>query len=292
MIQRGRSQVIKTYRYLRMSMVLLSVALAAAVVLEVIRSDLVLTSVSAYYYTPAKAMFVAALVAIGVGLIALRGNTDPEDILLNLAGMFAPIVAFVPTPRGSATVGTVNHIVNNVTAYFVAGLVAVLSAAAIAMLQKTDTGARKPLSPGDLAGLAVAFVTLVAGWVWLGQGRDSFVYGAHYTAAVLMFGFIALAVMTNTGWGSRLLVRAAGRFSADDSRAERWDPQRDGREHFSRAYTVIFSLMLLTQLAWTLKGTWSHTVLFVEIAMITLFAVFWTLQTYDLRDTDLEPEAA
>jgi hypothetical protein len=57
------------------------------------------TSISAYYYTPVHGIFIGALVAVGTCLICLRGNTDAEDILLNLAGMFAPVVALVPTPR-------------------------------------------------------------------------------------------------------------------------------------------------------------------------------------------------
>ena len=64
------------------------------------------TSISAYYYTPVHGVFIGALVAVGTCLICLRGNTDAEDILLNLAGMFAPVVALVPTP-GTGSCGSV-----------------------------------------------------------------------------------------------------------------------------------------------------------------------------------------
>src|SRR5262249_44798629 len=63
------------------------------------------TSISAYYYTPVHGIFIGALVAVGTCLICLRGNTDAEDILLNLAGMFAPVVALVPTP-GTGSCGS------------------------------------------------------------------------------------------------------------------------------------------------------------------------------------------
>jgi hypothetical protein len=54
-------------------------------------------SISAYYFTPTHSIFVGGLVAIGVALIAVKGSTDLEDALLNVAGVLAPIVAFVPT---------------------------------------------------------------------------------------------------------------------------------------------------------------------------------------------------
>ena len=41
-------------------------------------------------------VLVGVLVSMGVCLIALKGNTDGEDLLMNLAGMLAPVVAFVP----------------------------------------------------------------------------------------------------------------------------------------------------------------------------------------------------
>lgn len=59
-----------------------------------------LTSISAYYYTPAHAIFVAVLIAIGAAMIVIKGTRGLEDILLNIAGMLAMIVALVPTSRG------------------------------------------------------------------------------------------------------------------------------------------------------------------------------------------------
>ena len=57
------------------------------------------TSISAYYYTAAHSVFVASLCAIGILLITYRGSTDTEDILLDLAGVLAFVVAMVPTAR-------------------------------------------------------------------------------------------------------------------------------------------------------------------------------------------------
>ena len=44
-------------------------------------------------------MFIGALCAIGALLIVYKGSKDTEDVLLNLAGILAFVVAFVPTSR-------------------------------------------------------------------------------------------------------------------------------------------------------------------------------------------------
>lgn len=54
-------------------------------------------SISAFYYTPARGLFVGVVVAIGVALMAYRGYTRGENILLNTAGTLAIVVALVPT---------------------------------------------------------------------------------------------------------------------------------------------------------------------------------------------------
>jgi hypothetical protein len=90
-----------TYRYLRIATVLLLVALAAAVFYQSSQQGSFLASVSAYYYTPAQAVFVGALIGLGASMIALQGLTDAEDQFLNLGGIFAIVVAIVPTGRGA-----------------------------------------------------------------------------------------------------------------------------------------------------------------------------------------------
>lgn len=57
-----------------------------------------LGSINAYYYTPVRGMFAGALLGIGVCLVCIRGSTTVEDVLLNAAGMLAPVVALIPTP--------------------------------------------------------------------------------------------------------------------------------------------------------------------------------------------------
>ena len=91
-----------TYRLLRIAMLVLVIMLATAVIYQIFRPepDCWLGSISAYYYTSARAVFVVALCAIGACLVAYRGNTPSEDLALNVSGFLAFVVAFIPTPRG------------------------------------------------------------------------------------------------------------------------------------------------------------------------------------------------
>ena len=90
-----------SYRYLRIGLIALLLALGAAVGYQSGQQGFALASVSAYYYTPAQAIFVSALIGLGVCMIALQGLTNDEDVFLNLGGMFAMVVAVVPTGRGA-----------------------------------------------------------------------------------------------------------------------------------------------------------------------------------------------
>ena len=100
---------VKTYNYLRIALAALVLLLYTAVVLEWWAAGRCLqTSISAYYYTPVHAVFIGVLVTMGVCLVALKGNTDGEDVLMNLAGMLAARRRLHPHPRcGAVQLGTV-----------------------------------------------------------------------------------------------------------------------------------------------------------------------------------------
>src|SRR3954451_18005677 len=131
----------KTYLYLRVGLVALAVFLGASLVIELAFGETDwLGSISAYYYTPVRSVFVGTLCAMGVCLIAIKGRDRPrEDLMLNLAGMCAPVVALCPTPlEDSAACGTATRCVpasyvpgveNNIGALLVVGAVGFLFAA-------------------------------------------------------------------------------------------------------------------------------------------------------------------
>jgi hypothetical membrane protein len=90
--------LVTTTRYLRLGMVAVTLMLGVSVVRQTCEQER-LGSISAYYYTPARTIFVGGLIAAGVCLICLRGDTSIDDWLLNCAGLLAPFVAFIPTPN-------------------------------------------------------------------------------------------------------------------------------------------------------------------------------------------------
>src|SRR5690242_8598641 len=89
----------RTWLYLRLAMAFVLAGLAAAVLYEHSQTDCFQSSISAYYYTPARNVFVGAVITIGVCMVCLRGNTHLENIMLNVAGAFALLLALVPTPK-------------------------------------------------------------------------------------------------------------------------------------------------------------------------------------------------
>ena len=99
--QPGGETYEKSYRYLRLAMVGLLICVAVAVGYQSVLQGRLLGSVSAYYYTPAQAFFVSGLIGLGACMIALRGMNTLEDAALNLGGVFAAIVAIVPTGRNA-----------------------------------------------------------------------------------------------------------------------------------------------------------------------------------------------
>ena len=271
------TDAVKTYRYVRLSMVTLVLGLAVSIAVE--RSKVVpgcfQHSISAYYYTPVRGMFVGGLLGIAVLLIAMRGNDDVEDALLNLAGALAPVVAFVPTNNAGSCNSNpgMKHdpgpdVSNNMTTLF--ALLAVAMLVAAVLLYKEKGSAKEWL--------------LVAGGVaaWLGSllvfdlDRDLFLRKAHYTAAVAMFACIVAVVLVNA-FGFHDKEEAAG---------------KDARHPLTNRYAMIAGLMIAGAGGigvWDWTVGWDHAVLFIEGTLITLFAVFWLIQTEELWEGGVRP---
>jgi hypothetical protein len=266
---------VKTYRYLRISMVGAVVLLGVSILIERWEVDCWQTSVSAYYYTPVRAVFVGVLMAIGLCLIVIKGSTAWEDATLNAAGMLAPIVAVVPTTDvgrcwsqspgqrpvddgGNLAPWVVANIDNNITALLITGIAGLVVAAVIASIATRNLKAVTEVGDvGMRIGLLAAMVFLIAGGV-LFVAWDAFDTRAHGIAAVLMFLFLALAV------GGNAWVR-------------RNDPAP--RTYFW-LYTAIATAMLVAPaVMFPLGPGWSHMVLVLEATEITLFAGFWLVQT-------------
>lgn len=266
---------IKTWRYLRLAMVALVAGLAASVVYEwsSLEQSCVQPSISAYYYTPVRGYFVGALLAIGVCLFCLKGSADVEDILLNLAGMFAPVVAFVPTTDKSACGAVLlperdlhENIANNVTTLLAVGVLALAMLAILAVL------ARSKHEPPPTRTATVGFGVAVAIFVVVGLvfyvDRDLFVDRAHFVSAGLMFACILAVVCLNA----------------------RGYKEKTGASSPRNRYGAIAAAMLVSVVVIPLVGLlgpWDHWVIVIEGVLIALFTAFWAIQTADLWDDGL-----
>lgn len=278
--------VLKSYRYLRLVMVGLVVLLAASVLIEMQQTGFGCwrTSISSYYWTPVRGVFVGALVAIGTCLIVLKGNTPVEDVLLNVAGALAPIVAFVPildpkecqsTPWAASADGRAN-IFNNVGAFLLAGLVAVAVAWWVARRE-----GRGRLSRADLIGLLVTIALVLAGIALFLWAREFFDRWAHYLAAIPLFLVLVAVMVVNAVSYARTEAAQKGREM--------------GRAELANRYLAIAALtvaLVVTLGLVTWLGHWRHGTFWLEVVVIAAFAVFWAVQTAELwgEDEGLRPD--
>jgi uncharacterized membrane protein len=261
---------VKTYRYLRIALIVLIIALAASVVLERVHATHLQESISAYYYTPAHSVLVATLVGLGACLIALKGCNDTEDLLLNIAGMLAPIVALVPTTEPSDIYGskalTISKarvlIGNNVVALLIAGAVALLVAWFVERSKRGNAVAN--IRMVDAVGLAVAVALILVGGGIYWQARGFFLANAHTASAIAMFAVVGLVVVLNS---QRAGVERKPRYQL----------------YYALAAGVMASglVVFAVHFAW---GSWKAWNFFLESVEILGFAAFWIVQTFELWD--------
>jgi hypothetical protein len=226
------------------------------------------TSISAYYYTPARSIFVAALVALGVCLICLRGSTDIEDLLLNVAGMLTFVVAFVPTPSYTPSCTSVAapiehvraNVANNVVALLIVSGTALLIVGAVLVLTPATRPARISGAVGALLWASVLVVFLSA--------HDAFVDHAHNVAAVLMFLCIVGAAVDNA-----------------------FDTQQASLRTLYKALAI--AMVAALALIWIVGRVtaWRYWTILLEVVVLMLFVVFWLVQTGDLWNCGIRPRS-
>lgn len=250
-----------TYRFLRGGMVVMVVMLGGALAVERWHATCWQTSISAYYFTTAHAVFLGALYAIGAMLIVYRGTGDTENTLLNLAGVLAFVIATVPTTRPVLLCGTGDPVASTVwpaVLFNIWTVTVVLAASRVAswLLFRRSAPAR------DWVGNAAVWlqrVVLGIGVVVLALAPDWFQSNAHGIAAALMFAAIVLTVLNAT-------------FGAHTS----------AYRGVYQAISIVMAVTLIATVAvHLLLDTFNHTVLVVEVALIVEFAVYWVVQTVE-----------
>lgn len=190
----------RTYRYLRIGVAGTVIVIAVAV-LQAAASYGWLTSVSDYFYTPARDAFVGALIAASLALVALSGR-GAERALLDAAALFAPLIALVPTTLAPGAVPGVAvpcaqrcfppeyeaDAANGVITYLVVGALTVLVALLLAALRQVSLASIW----FSLVVTGVVLTAVALAWVLV---RDAFLQQGHFVATVLFFAlFAAVAV--------------------------------------------------------------------------------------------------
>jgi len=184
----------RTYRYLRIGVAGTVVAILLAVA-QAATAYGWLTSISDYFYTPARDVFVGALVAASLALFALSGR-GVERALFDAAALFAPLIALVPTTLAPGAVpgvpvecsGTARcfppqyeaDTANGVFVYLVVGGLVVL----VALLLL----ARRQVSPaGVWPSLLIAVVVLATVALTWALAHQAFLQHAHVVATTAFF---------------------------------------------------------------------------------------------------------
>ncbi|ART71724.1 diphosphate--fructose-6-phosphate 1-phosphotransferase [Mycobacterium dioxanotrophicus] len=271
-----------TYRYVRVGLVALVVFLLASLVLTATRTCLQ-GSISAFFFTRTHAVFVAALCAIGVCLIAYQGSRNAEDSLLNFSGFMAFVVALIPTgtdgvckPWLPSVADPLGGVANNITALFVA------AAAGIALylaLSRWRPPQPEPTAEDDECATAAAL------WKWLAKAllkTESWLPKALFVITVIG----ALALFSDWFMARAHAFAAVGMFLAITMVAvyHACYARAAGRQQRARFYAVIAVLMLATVVLAVvlLVKHVQFGLLLVELLLIGEFALFWAVQTWDV----------
>ncbi|OAH51242.1 hypothetical protein [Microbacterium oleivorans] len=260
---------LRTHRYLRLALVGIVVALAASVLIELIRSGgQPLPSISDYYYSPAGGVFVGALTAAGVALLVLSGR-DTESMLLDIAAVFAPLIAIVPTGyRGEPSVPSevLPTVRNGVGVYLT--MVTILVALGIVLAARGDLAWRRVAIVG---GTASAVVIALATLAFAPGPAAVFPFpggiNLHLVATVCFFAMFA-AIPWVTSFGE--------------------DPPAAGYRRVYLAVSIVIAAALVTTVGAAIANPDTVGVLIGEAVALGAFAVYWTAQTIE-RWQDADP---
>lgn len=296
------SIAVRTYTCLRLGAIGVIAVLAAAIVREYHGAgDCLQGSISAYYYTSVQSVFVGALVAMGVVMIVLWGKTSWEDGALNLAGLVAPVVAFVPTAKtnlcglttasgADVTTQAQKHAVivasrdaidNNMLAYLVVVAIALILLVGVGLAPQAAKWVFSTESPWSYWG-----PWLVAAGLWalgtyaFAQHRAWFYANAHQWSAITLFGFI-IVVIVNIG-----IQKHKGLDTSEAGRSPQW-----ARWYFGLAILMTIGAVVIYFAAEATSSAKAHRTFILETWMILMLAVFWISQTWD-RLTDGAPPRA
>jgi hypothetical protein len=262
------------------------ILLATSIVIESFKAENAVTgakwclqnSISAYYFTPVRAIFVGSMFLVGLSLIAYKGHSVREDFLLNIAGMLAPVVAIVPTTAvgdcysiepdpqpltadQSLAPWVQTNVDNNMDALFIVGFIGVLVGFIVWRMNLHDPKRRHEVHPHTGAVLLATFVLLAGALLLKVFARDFFLANAHGKSAVLLFVFLWLAILANI----------------------QMHRKEEGRP-WATPYIVVAAFMVVGIPVSLFFG--DHQLFVLEAWEITAFATYWIIQTVENWDDE------
>lgn len=306
----------KSYRYVRLAMVGLLTCVALAVLYQTWRQGWdFLESVSGYYYTPAQAFFVGGLIGLGACMIALKGTTPVEDVALNIGGVFAVVVAIVPTARNADHRAAVRaceegtplltgpdcptvqaledantaNVDNSVFALLVVGAIALLLGLVLAWSDGTlnpressgGSKKRKAFLWGFGVTLAIWLAALIARLVSLPWVIEK----GHWIATIFLFVCVLVVVVAN----ARRVERARSDGVAPPSAAKGsmeaargLVSARAGRDSYTWIARATLLVAVVTLALWAFTD---FPLFWVEAPVFLLFLAFWAWQTFELESS-------
>ena len=275
-----------TYRYLRWVMVAALVALFLSVLIQSVKAGCWLGSVSAYYYTPARTVFVGSLIAFGAALIAYKGRAPEEDVALNFSGYLAIVVAMVPTVEddmcpasgfGQSKEEIGRAVVNNVWSLVVTTAIAAVvllwrwrsDRKAVVRNAPVDAERRKSYIRARILSV-VCIGVLVGEFCYFLVNPELFIERSHGIAAITMVAGL-VGVMLFSAWfvphnGSVLRLSF--------------------RVWYNALALILAVLVVAVRLA-----QYDHLTLILELVVFAVFVAYWILQSIELwgRSTDGKP---
>lgn len=272
-----------THRSLRLALALIVLTLFISVFWQsALNGWAQLPSISHAFYTPAGYVFVAALVAASLALLALSGR-DVESTLLNIAAIFAPLIALIPTgfdnsaasPGLSCPSGTecvpepyLAAVRNGVLSYVT--VVVVVAVLAVIVRAVGGLTIRGTILTGGIALLVAGGLAVLA---FVPPFNDGFPFNGvlpisiHYAVTIAFFGSFAAVPIVNA-WPRK---REPG-----EAPLKRW--------HRVVYVAVPIGIVLDLALMFALKGAWPGAVFWGEAGALFLFACFWAVQTIQRWD--------
>lgn len=281
----------KTHRYLRLSLVFVVFALLTSVAIETIVLSWEpfsfgwepLPSISHYFYTPARNVFVGALIAASLALLALSGR-NRSTILLDIAALFAPLIALIPTgidpehPINGLTCAGIEECVpapyvDDVRAGVMTYAVVVISVVIAMAAIRTK---RRIVTPGAalVSAIAVVSAVVVASLAFIPGLNTDFPFNfwpyppsIHFAVTLIFFGiFAAVPILHSRGPVDESETPPTGR----QKNIYRW----------VAGLMIADLLMLVTAFALREQLGSFPLVLIGEAAALALFAWFWWVQTF------------